>query len=143
MRNATIDVEIRQALDREAIRDLPRRYCHYVWQENFDAYLDLFAEDGWAATSDSKLLPRVQGREEFRKLIERTVAELMPRPFIHNHVIELTGPDTAGGTCYVEVRMLKDGKSSLMLGWYDDEYVKVGEVWKFKSRVATLLDGYS
>jgi hypothetical protein len=53
---------------------------------------------------------------------------------IHNHVIELTGPDRAKGTCYVEVRLMRDGKKQLMTGWYDDEYVKVGDEWKFKSR---------
>jgi len=52
-------------------------------------------------------------------------------------VIELLGPDRAKGTCYVEVRLLRDGKKWLMTGWYDDDYVKVGGEWKFKSRQIT------
>jgi hypothetical protein len=59
-------------------------------------------------------------------------------PAVHNHVIELLGPDRAKGTCYVEVRLLRDGKKCLMTGWYNDEYAKVGGEWKFKSRQITV-----
>ena len=47
-------------------------------------------------------------------------------------MIELTGPDSATGTCYVEVHMLREGKKWEMRGWYNDEYAKVGGEWKFK-----------
>ena len=63
---------------------------------------------------------------------------MKPRPFIHNHVIELLGSDTATGTCYVEVRLLRDGKKWAMSGWYNDEYAKVGGEWKFRSRQITI-----
>ena len=71
-------------------------------------------------------------------MISDGLGVMKPRPFIHNHVIELLGPDRAKGTCYVEVRLLRDGKKSLMTGWYNDEYAKVGGEWKFKSRRITV-----
>ena len=37
--------------------------------------------------------------------------EMKPRPFIHNHVIDLQGADKAKGTCYVEVRLQRGGTS--------------------------------
>lgn len=128
---------MQEVIDREAIRSLPLRYCHCVWQKDVDGYVNLFTEDGWLATTDPKL-PRAQGRESLRKMISEALATMQPRPFIHNHVIELLGPDRAKGTCYVEVRMTREGKKWQMTGWYDDEYVKAGGEWKFKSRNTTI-----
>ena len=33
-------------IDREAIRNLPLQYCHCVWQQDLDGYVNLFTEDG-------------------------------------------------------------------------------------------------
>jgi SnoaL-like domain len=65
--------------------------------------------------------------------------ELSPRPYIHNHVIELTGPSRATGRCYVELRDASDNLNWLGTGYYDDEYVKLGATWKFQSRRAQIL----
>jgi hypothetical protein len=124
---------VQEVIDREAIRTLPVRYCHCVWQKDPDGWANLFAPDGEISATDSSL-PRAQGHEALRKMIASGLDTSKPRPFIHNHVIELLGPDRAKGTCYVEVRLLRDGKKQYMAGWYDDEYVKVGGDWKFKSR---------
>jgi len=127
---------IQEVIDREAIHNLPLQYCHCVWQKDLDGYVNLFTEDGSFLTNDPQL-PGAQGRAELRKLIASQLDAAKPRPFIHNHVIELIGPDRARGTCYVEVRLLREGKKWLLTGWYDDEYAKVGEEWKFKSRKIT------
>jgi len=127
---------IQEVIDREAIRTLPVRYCHCVWQKDPDAWSNLFTNDGEISTTDPSM-PPAQGREALRKMIASGLDTSQPRPFIHNHVIELLGPDWAKGTCYVEVRLLRDGKKWLMTGWYDDEYAKVGGEWKFKSRQIT------
>jgi ketosteroid isomerase-like protein len=124
---------LQEVIDREAIRDLPLRYCHSVWQKDLDGYVNLFTDDG-AMSSNDPTLPRAQGREGLRKMISQGLDTSKPRPFIHNHVIELLGPDRAKGTCYVEVRLLRDGKKCLLNAWYNDEYAKVGGEWKFKSR---------
>ena len=131
------ETAIQEVIDREAIRSLPLRYCHCVWQKDLDGYANLFTEDGSFATNDPSL-PRAQGREALRAMIGSQLDTVKPRPFIHNHVIDLLGPDRAKGTCYVEVRLLRDGKKWLMSGWYDDDYAKVGGEWKFKSRQITV-----
>ena len=131
------DTLLQEVIDREAIRDLPLRYCHCVWQKDPDGYVNLFTEDGAVSTNDPTL-PRAEGRAGLRKMISEGLDTAKPRPFIHNHVIELLGPDRATGTCYVEVRLLRDGKKCLMSGWYNDEYAKVGGAWKFKSRKITI-----
>ena len=124
-------------IDREAIRDLPIRYCHCIWQKDLDGYVNLFTEDGSMSTSDPSL-PHAQGREGLRKMISEGLETMKPRPFIHNHVIELLGADRAKGTCYVEVRLFRDGKKWLLSAWYNDEYARVGGEWKFKSRRITI-----
>lgn len=128
--------EMQNVIDREAIRALPARYCHCVWQKDLDGYANLFTDDGSFSTDDPSL-PHAQGREGLRKMISNGLDTRKPRPFIHNHVVELLGPDRAKGTCYVEVRMLRDGKKWQLTGFYDDEYAKVGGEWKFKSRKIT------
>jgi ketosteroid isomerase-like protein len=128
---------LQEVIDREAIRTLPVRYCHCVWQQDLDGYVNLFTEDGAMSTNDPSL-PRAHGRAELRKMIGDGLGTMKPRPFIHNHVVELLGPDRAKGTCYVEVRLMRDGKKTQMSGWYNDEYAKVGGEWKFKSRQITV-----
>ena len=38
--------ELAQLLAREAIRDLPVRYCDCAWRNDIDGIVDLFAADG-------------------------------------------------------------------------------------------------
>jgi len=128
---------MQEVIDREAIRTLPVRYCHCVWQKDLDGYANLFTEDGSISTNDPTL-PRAQGRAALRSMIGGQLDTAKPRPFIHNHVVELLGPDRATGVCYVEVRLLRDGKKWGLTGWYNDEYAKVGDEWKFKSRQITI-----
>ena len=137
MATKSTETLVQEVIDREAIRTLPLRYCDCVWQKDLDGYVNLFTEDGAMSTNDPSL-PRAQGREGLRKMIGEGLDAMRPRPFIHNHVIELLGSDRAKGRCYVEVRLVRDGKKCLMTGWYNDEYAKVGEEWKFKSRQITV-----
>jgi hypothetical protein len=132
-----IEAALQEVIDREEIRTLPVRYCHTVWQKDLDGYVNLFTEDGSISTNDSSL-PNTQGREALRKMIGEGLDAMKPRPFIHNHVVELLGPDRAKGTCYIEVKLFRDGKKCAMSGWYNDEYAKVGGEWKFKSRQITI-----
>ncbi len=129
--------QLQEVLDREAIRTLPARYCHCVLQKDLDGYVNLFTEDGAMSTNDPSL-PRAQGRAALREMIGEGLDTMKPRPFIHNHVIELLGSDKATGTCYVEVGLLRNGKKWALSGWYNDEYAKVGGEWKFQSRQITV-----
>jgi hypothetical protein len=133
----SMETQLQEVIDREEIRSLPLRYCDCVWQKDAEEYGKLFTEDGTFGTNDPKL-PRAEGRATLSKMIAEQFDTAKPRPFIHNHVVELLGPDKAKGTCYVEVRLLREGKKWLMTGWYNDEYAKVGDEWKFKSRQITV-----
>lgn len=124
---------VQEMLDREAIRDLPILYCHYVWQNDVEAMVNLFTEDGSIGIDDGTI-PTTKGRKNLVKMYEKALGDLAPRPFIHNHVVNLDGPDQASGTCYVEIRGITDGKSIIGAGYYNDEYRKIDGDWKFLSR---------
>ena len=65
------------------------------------------------------------------------LGEVNPRPYIHNHVVDLKSKTTASGRCYVELRSAKKNFEWIGTGFYDDEYVKVDGKWKFASRKFT------
>lgn len=130
--------QIQELLDREAIRNLPVLYCHCVWKNDIPGMVDLFTEDGAISMADDPSVMAAKGRENLLKMYQQALGALTPRPFIHNHVVELQGPDRATGTCYVEIRANRKGKSWIGAGYYDDEYAKVGGKWKFRSRLVHM-----
>ena len=60
---------------------------------------------------------------------------------IHHHIIELTGPDTAKGRCYLLDLNLADGNPDplFLFGVYDDLYKKVDGNWLiYRTRIDFL-----
>ncbi|MBI3247559.1 MAG: nuclear transport factor 2 family protein [Deltaproteobacteria bacterium] len=132
MAQKSVETIVREMADREAIRDLPLRYCHHVWKKDVPAIVNLFTEDGEFDAGGAQLAAK--GKAELLKAYQQGLSDLDPHPFIHNHVFELHGPDRATGNCYLELRATRDGKAINGAGHYDDEYAKVGDEWKFRSR---------
>jgi hypothetical protein len=136
----TVESIVNELADREAIRALPQRYCDCVWRGDAAGVVDLFAADGSFTVSGGGRDRSVQGRAELLKTYSSDLSSIRPRPYIHNHVIELKGNARASGRCYVEVRNAADNMNLLGTGYYNDEYVKVGDEWKFQSRSINLID---
>jgi uncharacterized protein (TIGR02246 family) len=124
------DPILRRLADLDAIRDLARRYAHCVWQKDAAGVAELFAEDG---VMDMGNRPPIVGRATLRAEYEQTLPAMELNPFVHNHVIDLQG-DRASGTCYLDLRATMNGTSMIGHGFYRDEYVRVGDTWKFRSR---------
>ena len=124
------DVMLRELADREAIRDLACRYAHHVWQTQAGAAVELFTEDGEMDTGDGSIL---RGRADLLEAYRRMLGDGMFQPFVHNHVITLSG-DAASGTCYLDLRATIEGRSMIGSGWYEDHYLRVDGEWKFQSR---------
>ena len=134
MGSRSTEAAVRELLDREAIRDLACRYAHCVWQKDVAGAVELFTADGSMDTGDR---PAIQGRAALLATYDEMLAAPDFHPFVHNHLIELQG-DSATGICYLDLRATMDGESMIGSGYYDDEYVRVGEQWKFRSRKLTL-----
>jgi hypothetical protein len=135
----TTDELVTELADREAIRDLPVRYCDCVWQHDLKTIAELFAEDGIFVVKGHKREVTTKGRAELRKMYEQALGDVSPRPYIHNHVVNLLSKSKATGRCYVELRSAARDMEWIGTGYYDDEYVKVGEQWKFASRRFTSI----
>ncbi len=127
---------VAELADREAIRELPVRYCDCVWQGSLDTMIDLFAKDGQFITKGRKREAVSKGHDELRKMYS-TALQVGPRPYIHNHLVDLKSKTTATGRCYVELRSASKNFEWIGTGFYDDEYVKEGDRWKFASRKFT------
>ncbi len=134
MGDKNIESAVRELLDGEAIRDLARRYAHCVWQKDVAGAISLFTDQGEMDFGDR---PAIRGRAALTQAYEQAFTHSLFQPFVHNHVIELNG-ESATGTCYLDLRASMDGKSMIGSGYYDDEYVRIGEAWKFRSRKLTM-----
>ncbi|MBW2237117.1 MAG: nuclear transport factor 2 family protein [Deltaproteobacteria bacterium] len=130
MSDAAPDSMLRELADREAIRDLARRYAHYVWQKKIAAAVDLFTEDGEMDTGEA---PPLRGRAALLEAYQRMLGDARFQPFVHNHVIDLAG-DEASGICYLDLRAVQEGRSMIGSGYYEDRYRRVAGEWKFQSR---------
>jgi hypothetical protein len=135
----TLESLVAELCDREAIRALPQRYCDCVWRGDVAGIVDLFAEDGSFIVSGGGRDRSVSGRANLLKAYGSDLSSIQPRPYIHNHVIELKGNGRASGRCYVEVRDAAHDMNMLGTGYYNDDYIKVGDEWKFQSRSINLI----
>ena len=130
----TTDELVRELADREAIRDLPIRYCDCLCRNDLDGLVSLFTEDGSFVVKNFENEVVTRGRTELKKMYENLVSDVHPRPYIHTHVVELHSASSATGRCYVEMRSAKVGIEWLGSGYYEDDYTKVRDEWKFASR---------
>ncbi len=135
----TLEQTITELADRDQIRELPQRYCDCVWRGDVDGIVALFAEDGVFTIAGNNRETTNKGHANLKKTYAAGFKNLTPRPYIHNHVIELKGGGKASGRCYVELRDASDTLKWLGTGFYHDEYVKVGDQWKFQSRSAQMV----
>ena len=139
MNEAERERQISDMLDREAIRELPVRYCHYVRTRNLERMLDLFAEDG-GFEMDENVTGKAgtggtwYGGAALAEVFRAGFARSDPWPFVHNHVIELEGPDRATGFVYAEVRKGDQQMRLVQIVVYEDDYVREKGRWKFARR---------
>jgi uncharacterized protein (TIGR02246 family) len=130
----TTDELVRELVDREAIRDLPIRYCDCLYRNDLEGLVSLFTKDGSFIVKNPENEVVTRGRTHLRKMYENLASDVHPRPHIHTHVVELRSGDTATGRCYVEMHSVKVEMEWLGSGYYEDDYTKVRGEWKFDSR---------
>lgn len=133
-----LEQDVAALLAREAIRDLPVRYCDCVWRNDIDGIVDLFTDKGTFAATFAGKETVIRGREDLQTFYAGAV-DFMPRPFIHNHVIDLTADGFATGRCYLDLRSARNNMDWLGAGFYEDEYMATSSGWKFHQRRFTAL----
>jgi ketosteroid isomerase-like protein len=139
MANKTAERLLSDLLDREAIHDVVVRYYDAVWRDDVAGLVDLYTEDGTLVLK-YKEEKKIAGRDALLKFYRESMGATNPRPYCHNHVVDLHGNGRASGRCYTERRSGNDFTHWLGASLYEDEYVKVGDQWKFRSRVVIPKD---
>lgn len=115
---------------KDDVRALRYRYHQCVNEMDIDGIVELFVED---AELDFGYLGRTRGREKIGRFFG-SMPDLLPfiKQFIHNHLIELDGPDRGTGVSYMEAKTISDGTAFFVAGRYDDVYVRTSDGWRFE-----------
>jgi ketosteroid isomerase-like protein len=125
--------------DKFDIQMLTQRYADAVMRHNADDWAATWAEEGeWYLREEP-----VIGRANIKKTWEAAMAGFPFAVFlVQPCIIDVKG-DTATSRSYVtEILGTTDGKSFRVYGCYNDELVREGGEWKFKSRrYARLYQG--
>jgi hypothetical protein len=133
----SISNQIQTLLDIEEIRNLRILYSHHLDGNRLEALDQVFTQDAIVETTMglSRGLDQVRaGLADAVKLYDRD--HKGNYPFMHavtNHWVNLTGPDTAEGRCYLldyETASKPDPNPLLLLGLYADAYVRVEGAWR-------------
>jgi ketosteroid isomerase-like protein len=121
----SMDVE-----NREAIRELLHRYCHYVDAGDADKWAGLYAEDGSFNLGAGR--GPIQGRAALREFASRfragTGLHLSANP-----VIAVEGDEASVSSYVVVIGGAEDPKVNLA-GRYEDRLRRVGGEWFIGSR---------
>ncbi len=121
--------------DKDAIRELMAWYCFHFDNGEFDAWLNLFTEDG---AFDLGTGGRFAGRETLREFLQGvplTNGLPMIRHCVMNSTINVDG-ERATAQSYVLVVHGGEQVGVGIAGRYEDQLVKVGGVWRFRERKA-------
>ncbi len=133
----TMQNKVQALLDREDIRNLRTLYSHLLDGNMIDALDRVFSRDAVVEVT----VGRMKGLDEIRAGLKDAFGQFdrdarAHYPFLHavtNHAIELTGPETARGRCYLidwETASKPDPNPLLLLGIYDDEYRRIEGEWR-------------
>lgn len=134
----TTDTLVAELLDREAIRDLPARYCDCVWRNDIEALVALFTTDGAFVIKTTEGETRVEGHEALLDFY-RVGLKHQQRPYIHNHVVTLKPRGRASGRCYLDLRSARHNMELMGAGHYADDYRKIRGEWRFETRYFTAV----
>jgi ketosteroid isomerase-like protein len=135
----SLEQQVQDLTDREAIKELTARYAHGVALGQGAAVAALFTDDGNFATRfnpDEQPIV-LQGRQAIDDFYER-IEPNTALPCVHNHIIALDG-DQATGTCTLEVRITSKGRSMIGSAYYDDRFRRENGQWKFVERRCTFF----
>jgi hypothetical protein len=133
---ATLSDRVERLKDVDAIENLVSAYGYYLDKQQWDSFVDLFAEDSTMEISQRGVYV---GKASIRKAMELFGPQNIEPDHVHNHMqlqpVITVAPD--GKTAKVRSRAFSQlgtfGRSGTWMGGvYENELVKENGVWKFK-----------
>jgi len=123
--------DLAQLSDLEAIKRLKYKYMRCLDQKRWDEMAECFTDDAVASYSGGKY--HREGRDAIIEWLRDSMGQetFLSSHRLHHPEIELTGPDTATGVWAMEDTVIEsDWRIKIEgAGFYEDEYVKVGDTW--------------
>ena len=137
-----MDATARNLIERECAR-IVTLYCHYVDHGEAARIADLFTKDGvWTGPG-----VRMDGEDQLRKGFQarQDNTARMSRHVCNNLLVDVIDEDNATGTVYLtlyrhdgeEDRSFSPIEGPVLVGEYQDRFVRTAEGWRFAERVTT------
>lgn len=138
----TMSLEEQLRCERDCAR-LCHDFCRTVDRREYDAFVALFAADGVFERAGQLS----QGRDAIRRFLDARPADRVTRHVCGNVRIDMTGPDTATGSCSAlmfqatapEGTQPPLAASHPVVVDYADDYVRTAAGWKFRHRRTTVV----
>lgn len=140
------DRDLKKHLEKQAIADVKYEYCWAIDNNDPDAFIDVFTEDGVLTArkyADSDPYLRAEGHDELRSLVHKRIETHdrqlgQHRP--HNPVITLDG-DVASGKWYMtSIAVNAGGDVEFEFGEYHETYRRFDSGWKIASSAVEYLE---
>jgi uncharacterized protein (TIGR02246 family) len=129
-----LERKIQRLEDIEAIKKLKARYCQCADEQDADGFANLFVEHG---VFDGGTFGRSRGREEISKFLRGVQQQMLPFAlhYVMNPSIEVEGEKATGQWYLLEpcTMMVESNQAVWGTARYEEEYVKVGGEWRFKT----------
>jgi 3-phenylpropionate/cinnamic acid dioxygenase small subunit len=128
------NLRIQRIEDELAISQLRAKYCHFMDDLKWSAFLNLFTEDG-----EFRGLSIAKGQAELKEFFTKKVPTLQEKfwHFCTNGTADVDG-DVATGRISMEFFSTTAGRSYIAAGHYDDVMHRTNAGWKFRSRAITF-----
>lgn len=142
---ASIEARLHVLEAKEAIRALLFNYGRYVDDRNWEAFAELFAEDGGTWNGGMGI---ARGRNEIIDMMTSTLgiaanvgangSGMSNLHLMGNEIISVDGDTATSLSKWVFVMTAEDnGPDVVFIGRYEDEFVRENGDWKFRLRTVT------